>query len=526
MARRYQPAAGMTCQAFEFTLDPTEGQQDALMSHFGARRFAYNWTVSQLHQHREDYAARRRREQLRETVGEKLDDADDDGRTGAPDYPDRHVLRKEWNAAKDLVCVNAETGEVWHAENSKEAYASGIFDACDAFDRWARDRANGNGRVGFPRLKRRGRDGDRYRITTGSFGLVGRRHIRIPRVGVIRVCENTRKLARLVEKGPDRAKVRSMVVRRRGSRMMVVLSVDIARPQKQRVADPASVVGVDVGVRTLAVVADANGNILARHENPRALDRVLAEIRKVARRKSRCQRGSRREHKLIVRLGNLNARAHNIRSSCLHRITTGLAKSHGMIVVEGAAWTGLARQKNLPGVRTRRRSLADASPGETRRQLRYKTLWYGSELIVADRYFPSSKMCSRCGQIQDIGWAKTWTCAECGAFHDRDDNAAVNLARYPQTRSCGTTPVGHGSNGGRSPVGASQRLPTQDPNPATPPLSGGTEAGTGDKLWRHQDSPGVGTRRCGPAARETRTGLHSPGLPPECPEPRDGVPVK
>jgi putative transposase len=90
----------------------------------------------------------------------------------------------------------------------------------------------------------------------------------------------------------------------------------------------------------------------------------------------------------------------------------------------------MLRQKGLAGARARRRGLSDSALGEGRRQLAYKTGWYGSRLIVADRWFPSSKTCHACGHVQDIGWAEHWTCNGCGARHQRDDNAAINLARY------------------------------------------------------------------------------------------------
>ncbi len=108
-------------------------------------------------------------------------------------------------------------------------------------------------------------------------------------------------------------------------------------------------------------------------------------------------------------------------------------------MVEGLNAANMLRQKGLPAARSRRRGLSDAALGEARRQLRYKTGWYGSELVEADRFYPSSKTCHRCQHVQEIGWAVHWICEGCGARNQRDDNAAINLARY--------SPVG--------PVGAS-----------------------------------------------------------------------
>lgn len=116
----------------------------------------------------------------------------------------------------------------------------------------------------------------------------------------------------------------------------------------------------------------------------------------------------------------------------MHVLTTRLAKTHGSIVVEDLNVAGMLRQKHLPGVRGRRRRLADAGMGELRRQLEYKCGWYGSELVLADRFFPSSRLCCACGLVNDIGWPEIWACEGCGVIHQRDDNAATNLARYQE----------------------------------------------------------------------------------------------
>jgi putative transposase len=122
--------------------------------------------------------------------------------------------------------------------------------------------------------------------------------------------------------------------------------------------------------------------------------------------------------------------AASIRSHHLHNLTTRLAKTHREIVVEGLDAAGMLRQKGLTGARARRRGLSDSALGETRRQLAYKTGWYGSRLVIADRWYPSSKTCHACGHVQEIGWNEHWTCIGCGTSHQRDDNAAINLARY------------------------------------------------------------------------------------------------
>ncbi|HEX8009053.1 MAG TPA: RNA-guided endonuclease TnpB family protein, partial [Trebonia sp.] len=160
------------------------------------------------------------------------------------------------------------------------------------------------------------------------------------------------------------------------------------------------------------------------------------ELRHLSRQRSRRTRGSRRYTQTQRKITRLYRRAASIRGHHLHALTSGLAKTHGEIVVEGLDAAGMLAQRALTGVRARRRGLSDSALGQGRRQLVYKAGWYGSHLVVADRWYPSSRICHRCGNRQDIGWDQRWTCTGCGTSHQRDDNAAINLACYePLTTS-------------------------------------------------------------------------------------------
>jgi putative transposase len=200
---------------------------------------------------------------------------------------------------------------------------------------------------------------------------------------------------------------------------------------------------VDVGVRVLATVADQHGEMIERVPNPRPLEAALKELRHLSRERSRRTRGSRRYTETQRKITRLHRRAADIRAHHIHNLTTRLAKTHGEIVVEGLDAAGMLRQKGLPGARARRRGLSDSALGETRRQLAYETTWYGSRLIVADRWYPSSKTCHACGHVEDIGWDEHWTCTGCGTGLQRDDNAAINLARYePRPGDSALGPIG------------------------------------------------------------------------------------
>ena len=417
---RFEVPDGWGVQAFRFSLDPTAEQAGALGRHFGARRKAYNWTVAAL---KADISA------WRETGAE----------TDKPSLP---VLRKRWNQAKGQVCVNAETGQPWWQECSKEAYADGIAGAVEAYWNWQASRAGTRAgrRVGFPRFKKKGRDADRVSFTTGAMRVEpDRRHVTLPVIGTVRTHENTRRLERLIRAG--RARVWGISVRRNGARLDASVRVLVQRPQQPGARLSESRVGVDVGVRRLATVADADGTVIERVPNPRPLDAALTELRHVSRARSRCTKGSRRYRERTTEMSRLHRRVNDVRTHHLHVLTTRLAKTHGRIVVEGLDAAGMLRQKGLPGARARRRGLPDVALGTPRRHLSYKTGWYGSQLVVADRWFPSSKTCHACRHVQKIEWAEQWTCESCSARHQRDDNAAICLARYEEPDSV-VGPVG------------------------------------------------------------------------------------
>jgi putative transposase len=406
---RFEIPDGWSVQAFRFALDCTPEQAACVRRQFGGRRKARNWAVATLKADLARYHA----------TGTE---------TPKPSLP---ALRKRWNQAKDTECVNARTGEVWWPEISKEAFSDGIKAGVDAYWNWQTSRAGKRAgrKVGFPRFAKKGRDRDRVTFTTGAIRVErDRRHVTLPRIGTMRVHENTRRLERLVAKG--RARILAATVSRKGTRLVVAFRVLIQRPQQPRVAIPDSRVGVDVGVRVLATVANTDGQVLERVPNPRPLNAALKRLRHLGRELSRRTQGSRGYRETQRRITRLQRRVADVRAHHIHVLTTRLAKTHGEIVAEGLDAAGMLRQKGLIGARARRRGLSDAALGEIHRQLAYKTGWYGSNLVVADRWYPSSKTCHACGHRQEIGWAEHWTCETCATSHQRDDNAAVNLARY------------------------------------------------------------------------------------------------
>jgi IS605 OrfB family transposase len=319
-------------------------------------------------------------------------------------------------------------GRPWWAENSKEAYNSGLDGLAKALKNFS-DSKHGRrkGRqMGFPRRRKKRHARVACRFTTGQIKVLSdRKHVQLPRIGVLKTHESTRKLARRLEQGS--ARILAATIARTADRWFVSFTCEVQRTIPADNGKPG-VVGVDVGVRHLAVLS--TGMVAP---NPRALECSLRKLRRLNRQLARRQPDSQRRKSTRRRLARAQARAANIRRDALHKLTTTLATEHGTVVVEQLNVAGMLRNRRLA------RAVADAGFGEVRRLLAYKTAWCGSRLVVADPFYPSSKICSACGWVKaKLTLAeRTFQCEACGLVLDRDLNAARNprqarAARRPE----------------------------------------------------------------------------------------------
>ncbi|MFE6919514.1 RNA-guided endonuclease TnpB family protein [Nocardia sp. NPDC057663] len=213
------------------------------------------------------------------------------------------------------------------------------------------------------------------------------------------------------------------------------------------------------------MVAAPDGTELARIPAPKPLTRAQARLRALQRTTARRhgpydpatrsrQQPSKRWRATQARIGKTHARAANVRRDELHKVTTRLAQQHRVITVETLNASGM-RSAGGAYKRGLNRALADAALAQVRTMLAYKTRWYGSTLVEADRFFPSSKICSACGgRKPNLTLAeRTYRCAHCGVVIDRDHNAAINLARLGETQMLGEqSPADSGSVAGRGAI--------------------------------------------------------------------------
>ena len=309
----------------------------------------------------------------------------------------------------------------WWAENSKCAYQEAFRDLHRALREFMRSKkGERRGRqLGFPKFKRRGRCKDSFRFGAGVIRCAGKT-VTLPRLGTVRTHESTRKLARRLASGT--ARILSATVSRTAQRWFVSFTVEVERGAPAARARPGSVIGIDLGVKTLLKGVDEAGTVVTM-DGPKALGSSLRRLRRASRAHSRKAMGSANRRKHAARLARVHARVANARVDALHKVTTMLAHRYETVVAEDLNVTGMTRNRRLA------RAVCDQGFGQARRMLAYKTAWSGGHLVMADRFYPSSKTCSACG------WRKpsltlaerTFTCEACGLVMDRDENAARNL---------------------------------------------------------------------------------------------------
>ncbi|MGX1805749.1 IS607 family element RNA-guided endonuclease TnpB [Nocardia sp. NPDC055321] len=440
---RFEVPPGWVVQAYRFALDPTPAQERVFRSHAGGARKAHNTMLALV------------KAVMDQRTAERSYDIGEAELTPSLNWT-LPGLRKEWNVRKGVVAP-------WWGENSKEVYNSGLDALARALDAWNKSRTGRRAgkQVGFPKFKN-ARSRRSVRFTTGTIGVdADRHHVRLPRVGRIKTHESTRKLRRRIETGTARV-LSATLAQDASGRWHVAFQTLVARAVEVpgRGGSGVPVVGVDVGVKadSLLVVGAPDGREVARVRAPKSLTSAQNRLRALQRRAARRigpydphtqvrRRPSNRWRRTQSRIGRTHTHAAAVRRDVLNKATTDLARRHRVIVVETLNASGMrvgggARKRGL------NRPLADAALAEVRRMLTYKTRWYGSVLLEADRFFPSSKTCSGCGRRKpNLTLAdRIYECGHCGVVIDRDLNAAINLARLGGTGT-GSSPAAHASVG-------------------------------------------------------------------------------
>ena len=369
--------------AHKIALDPNNAQATYFAKAAGGARFAYNWALAEWKRQYEAWKADSSRPR-----------------------PSQMALRRQLNAIK-------REQFPWMLEVTKCAPQMAIIQLGQAFQNFFAGRAK------YPQFRKKGVH-DRFTLTNDQFSIDGCR-IRIPNLGWVRMRESLR----------FTGKIMSATISRVADRWFASITVDtvddspLPKAENQGLRSDTSpaqqgkdVVGVDLGVSVLATLS--MGETVA---GPKPHKALLGRLKRLSRSLSRKQKGSANRAKAKRKLARLHARIASIRLDALHKLTTDLARRFHTIGIEALNVRGMVKNRHLA------RSIADMGFAEFRRQLQYKATMHGGLVVVADRFYPSSKTCSACGHVLAALplSVRAWTCPECGARHDRDINAAINL---------------------------------------------------------------------------------------------------
>jgi putative transposase len=422
---------------FRFCLDPTVEQCEVLARHAGASRFAFNECLRM----------------VKTALSHRKTDPDVEVPWSGFDLINAFNAWKNTEDAGRVFTVDAAgtvdtvvTGLAWRGEVCQQLFEEAAVDLGKGLKAWfdCRCGKRKGKRVGFPRFKKKTGALASFRLRNkhpkgGQPAIrVGEnnrpRSITLPGIGQIRVHDDTRRLRRMLAKG--RAKILFATTSYCAGRWWVSLNVEATdlHPARQHPVrypndDVGGWVGVDRGLSAFLVAARADGAELARvHDAPRALAAGMKRQRRLAKSLSRKKKGSANRRHAAARLGRHHHHIANVRRHFLHKVSNALVKTHDRLVIEDLNVSGMLANHRLA------QAISDAGWSEFARLLGYKQAWRGGDLLVADRWYPSSKLCPVCGSVRsDMTLAdRVFTC-ECGYSADRDTNAAMNLARWGQT---------------------------------------------------------------------------------------------
>ena len=363
---------------YKTELKPNNKQNTLLLKHAGTARYAYNWALE-----------RTSKKELK---------------------PNAMEIHKYWTKWK-------KENISWWSEVSKCAPQESFRDLENAYKHFFRKlklskRGKFRGKLGYPKFKSKKNSIPHFSLTGAIY--VEHNRAKLPRIGWIKLKE---------ENYLPIGKPSQVFITQKAGRWFVSIQKEL--PLK-KVKKEYSSVGVDLGVKTLAYCSDKKV-----FENNKFLKKALKKLKRIQKKHSRRTKGGKNREKMREILAKQHFKVANQRKNSLHEITSYLTRTKSRVVIEDLNVSGMLKNRKLA------RSIADCGFYEFRRQLEYKGLRYGCIIVIANRWFPSSKTCSHCGwynkdlKLKD----RIFRCKECGLKIDRDLNAAINLNNYTGTVS-------------------------------------------------------------------------------------------
>lgn len=364
-------------KAYKTELNPNNKQKTFFKECFGLSRFVYNWGLET------------KKKQYEET-----------GKSAS------------WMTLGKMLVEKKQTEWQWMYKYSAFIHVYALRNLDKAYNNFFR-RVKQKENPGFPKFKKKKYGYGRFTVH-GDIVKVKSNQVRLPKIGWIRLKEHNYI--------PSNVKILYATVSKDHGKYYV--SVSVEEEILDIVQEPINIIGIDLGIKTLAVTSDGN-----YFENPKALRKSMKRLKRLQRIADKRKKGGINRKKAVVQLARQHKKVKNIRLDALHKATSILARTKSVLAIENLNVSGMMKNHNLA------QAIGDAGMFEFRRQLEYKSGWYDSEVEVIDRFYPSSKTCSNCGQIDsDLKLSDRMFACDCGLNIDRDLNAAINIKKYVESQ--------------------------------------------------------------------------------------------
>ena len=371
-------------KAYKFRIYPTKKQAKLIDKTFGCCRFVFNYSL----------ATQKRKDEMWYIVEEMVQQG----------YFEENNWRGEFfnktNSIKDI--AKLKKTHDWLKEVDSIALQSTVENLGVAYDKYYKKTG------GKPKFKSKKNEIQSYttKLINGNIEIIGKR-IKLPKLGLVKI-KKTRTINGDIK--------RVTVSKTKSNKYFVSILCDVDIQELPKIDKK---VGVDVGIKTFAVCSDGY-----KEENPKYLRKAEKRLAKLQKDLSRKEYNSKNYHKNRIMVAKLHEKIANQRMDFLQKFSTKLIRENQSIAIEDLRISNTLRNHKLA------KAISEVSWYEFRRMLEYKAEWYGRTIVVAPSNYASSQLCSNCGyknsDVKNLA-LRNWTCPQCGANHDRDLNASINL---------------------------------------------------------------------------------------------------
>ena len=363
-------------RAYKYKIKPTFKQQQQLQQAFGCARFIYNWGL--------------------------------DKKTKA--WTNEHKNITYFELAKELTLLKQSEEYKWLKDIPNVCLQQSLRNLDNAYTQFFK------AKKGFPKFKskKHSKNCSKY-VEAVRFDFENWK-VRIPKCGWVKLCKN--KMFDL-----STSKIGTLTVSKdKCGEYWCTIVVEDNTPQilKAKISEDTSV-GIDLGIKDYAILSCGT-----KYDNPKFYESNKRKLKVLQQKFAKTKKGSNRHEVMRLKVAKQYRKITNMRNDFLHKITTDLVRKHDTICLENLNVEGMLKNHHLA------MAIQSASWGEFVRQIKYKSEWFGKNVIFIGRFEPSSKTCSKCGYVKsDLKLSdREWVCPVCGEYHDRDINTAINIKRF------------------------------------------------------------------------------------------------